>query len=151
MSDLIEKNKHGNLHSSLVHEFSSLANRFFGHHPHRHHYFREGIDFVPSVDVVEGKDDVLIRVDLPGFKKEDIEISADDHMITVSGSRKDELRDEYDLFLLRERDAGGFERKIHLPDGIAQDEISAEYKDGVLTLKLKKNAVQKRIKRIDIS
>ena len=79
------------------------------------------------------KDDKLIvRADLPGMAKDNVNIEVDDDVLVISGERSDETRDERDDYYRSERSYGRFFRAIQLPDGVEADKIDATFKDGVL-------------------
>jgi HSP20 family protein len=102
----------------------------------------------PAVDVHDGKDTVTVKAELPGVKKEDIDISLQDGVLTLSGERKGG-RDEKNGGATRsERWFGRFERSISLPYPVDAKTIKATYTDGVLTIELAKaeEAKPKQIK-----
>ena len=103
----------------------------------------------PLVDVTEDASEYLIKAELPEVKKNDIRITANNGYLTISGERKFEKEDKKMHTL--ERFYGNFERSFNLPDNVKDDEIDAEFKDGMLMVHLKKNEIpQKDQKRIEI-
>ena len=82
--------------------------------------------------------DFHIEIDMPGIKKEDIEISVADNILTVSAVRKMQNEVKKDDYYLCESSFGRIERKFSIPEGIDQDKISAELEDGVLVIELQK-------------
>ena len=105
--------------------------------------------FLPKVNVAEKKDKYLINVDLPGMKKEDVKIDLKDNILTISGERKSEHKEEKDNYYHSEVHYGNFTRSFNL-EGINQEQINAKYEDGVLVLDLKKSKKSLR-KEIEIS
>lgn len=102
--------------------------------------------FTPSLDVYEATDDYLVLVDLPGVKPEDVTIEVNDHVLTIAGTRAPaELGDGK----LLERPYGSFVRNLTLPKGVDSDKIAADYRNGVLELRIPKPA-QAKPKRIAI-
>lgn len=100
---------------------------------------REGaLTFVPSFEVKETKDAFIFKADLPGVEEKDLEITLTGDRITVSGKRESEKREEGERFYAYERSFGSFSRAFTLPEGVNPDTVSAELKNGVLTLKLAK-------------
>lgn len=97
----------------------------------------------PSVEMEESDDDFTVRFDLPGMKKEDIQIEAKGDLLTVSGERKSEKKVNEKGRRYSERFYGSFSRTIRLPEGSKTDEISASYKDGVLEIKVPKTPEEK--------
>lgn len=108
-------------------------------------------DFVPTVNTREGEHAYHVEVDLPGMKKEDINVDVNDNIVTISGERKtkDEVKEEE--YYKIESTYGKFERSFTLPENVDVENIHAESQDGVLEViipKLKK--VDKEPKRIEI-
>jgi len=104
-------------------------------------------EFVPSFEVKETKDAYLVRADLPGVSDKDVEISVTGNVIQISGRREQESRQEGDRFFAMERSYGQFSRAFSLPEGADAERVSADLKDGVLSVTIpKKPEVQaKRI------
>lgn len=101
-------------------------------------------DFAPAVDVAEDKDALVITAELPGFKREEIEISVDGEILTLRGERKFE-KEEGRRYHRVERSYGTFVRAFQLPSNVDADNASAKLVDGVLTLHLpKKDLVRGR-------
>ena len=97
----------------------------------------------PVLDVHEDKDHLTVRIELPGMKKEDIDLSLHENTLTVSGDRKDE-RNETDGAVTRaERYFGRFQRTLTLPKPVDADKVKAQYKDGILTVRLPKTEESK--------
>jgi HSP20 family protein len=96
--------------------------------------------FTPLTDVRETGDEYLVMVDLPGVKPEDVSIEVTDRTLSISGSRVPVETGETQLV---ERPYGSFVRTLALPRGVNEDEIVAEYHDGVLELHVPKPAGQK--------
>ncbi len=109
----------------------------------------EGLMWAPRVDLSETEDAYVIRIDLPGVKKEDITINYQDGTLTVSGERKLEKKEEGENFLHVERVYGRFLRTFTFPKEINPDKISAEYKDGVLVITVPK-AEESKPKTIEV-
>jgi len=93
-------------------------------------------DWMPSVDISESKNEFLIKVEIPEVKKEDLKVHVDKGMLTISGERKHEKEDKKQH--RTERYYGSFSRSFSLPANVSDDAISAEQKDGMLYLHLKK-------------
>lgn len=88
--------------------------------------------WAPQVETFRRDGSLVVRADLPGLKKEDVTIEVDDDILTISGERSDEKREERDDFYRTERVYGRFFRAIQLPEGVNADQIDATFKDGVL-------------------
>jgi len=108
-------------------------------------------DFVPAVNTSEDDKAYVIEIDLPGIKKEDIEITTEDNVLTISGERKykDEVK-EGDYYKI-ESAYGKFSRSFTLPEKVDADKITAESKNGVLEVVIPKLAEEeKQPKKIEI-
>jgi HSP20 family protein len=92
----------------------------------------------PAVDVYEDKDNLHVKAELPGLKKEDIQISLQDGYLNLSGERKQEEKKESGEYCRAERWVGRFERSISLPCRVQADNIKATYNEGVLLVTLPK-------------
>jgi HSP20 family protein len=102
----------------------------------------------PAVDVQEGKDTLTIKAELPGLKKEDINISLHDGVLTLSGERKGSAESQNGGMTRSERWFGRFQRSFTLPGKVDTKNIPATYTDGILTITLTKaeEAKPKQIK-----
>ncbi len=103
----------------------------------------------PMTDVEETDDAYLVRVDLPGLKKKDVHVTLQDNVLTISGERKRESSKKEDGYRMQERFHGKFERAFTLPGDVDASAINAEFKDGVLTVTLKKSE-ERKAKEIQI-
>jgi HSP20 family protein len=102
----------------------------------------------PLVDVVDNKDGILLKVEIPGVKQEDISISVEDNTLTVKGDRKQESQVNEEGCSRFERSYGVFQRSVLLPPTVDAERVKATYKDGVLEIQLpkKEEAKPKTIK-----
>ena len=103
----------------------------------------------PALDLYQNNDNVIVRVELPGMRKEDIEISLQDGMLTISGERKSETS-EGDKAERTERYVGKFRRSISLPTQVDSNKVAATYRDGILTITLPK-AEEAKPKQIQVN
>jgi HSP20 family protein len=114
-------------------------------------YMRDGfgsegegrLQWRPAADITETDKEYLIKADLPEVKKEDIEISVDNGVLTLSGERRVEKSTENEKEHRRESFYGSFQRSFALPENVDEDKISAECKDGVLKVHLPKSEAKK--------
>ena len=106
--------------------------------------------WLPALDVQEDKDNYVVRTELPGLKREDIEVALHESALLISGERKAEPKPEGVEIHRQERYYGKFQRTLTLPEPVAADKIKAEYKDGVLTVTLPKTEAAKP-KKIDVT
>jgi HSP20 family protein len=102
-----------------------------------------------ALDVVENKDEFIVKASIPGIKPEDIDVSYSDGVLSIQGEMKSENEKEEEQYHLRERRYGTFSRSISLPSHIKGDQIEANYENGVLMLHLPK-AEEMKPKRIPI-
>jgi len=100
----------------------------------------EGIsDWTPSTDIFETKDNFVFRIEVPGMKKEDIEIDMKDNILTISGERKENSEIKKEDFHRMESFYGSFNRSFSIPKGTDPKKIDAVMKDGILELKIGKS------------
>ena len=104
----------------------------------------------PAVDLYADKDNITVKIELPGMKKEDIAVSLQDGVLSVSGERKDEKKLENAETRRSERFVGSFQRVVALPAEVKGDQVKADYKDGILTVTLPK-AEEAKPKQIQVN
>jgi HSP20 family protein len=112
----------------------------------------ESTGWTPVVDVVTKDNDMVIRAELPGMKREDVDVSLQNGVLTISGERKEEEEHKDAGYLVKERRYGSFRRSMALPEGIGEDKIKASFKDGLLevTVEGAGTQVEEGPKRIEI-
>lgn len=107
--------------------------------------------FTPRVDVTEDNDNLYVHADVPGVDKNDIKVNLVGDVLTISGEKKIEQKDETKNYYRIERNFGAFSRSFTLPSEIITDKITADYKDGVLKITLPKTEEAKIVeKQIEI-
>jgi len=112
---------------------------------------REVMDFVPAVNTREASDAYYIEVDLPGVKKEDVDVSVDKNVLTISGKREVSNEVKEDDFYRVESAYGKFSRSFTLPENVDIEKIKASNEDGVLEIVIPKQEVIKdSTKKIEI-
>ena len=94
--------------------------------------------WTPALDVYDEKEHFVVKVELPGMKKEDIDICLHDGVLTVSGERKHERESKDGGAFRSERYFGRFQRSVTLPARVNASNVKASYKDGVLSIELPK-------------
>ena len=104
----------------------------------------------PALDVFDQKDNFMVKVELPGMKKEDIGISLHEGVLTVSGERKHEVERKEGQTFRSERYFGKFQRSVTLPATVDASKVKATYKDGILSIDLPK-AEEAKPKHIQVS
>lgn len=94
--------------------------------------------WIPAIDVIEAKDQIRIKAEIPGLNKEDIHVSVEDRTLVITGEKKREERKEEEGVVRTERVYGSFYRSIRLPETVNAEAVQAHYKNGVLELTLNK-------------
>jgi HSP20 family protein len=92
--------------------------------------------WTPQIELSQQNNELVVRADLPGLKKEDVNIDINDEAITVSGERRHESESESGGMYRSERNYGSFYRTIPLPKGAISDQAKATFKDGVLEIRV---------------
>lgn len=90
--------------------------------------------YVPEVDVVESPDRVVVNVNVPGIKPEEIKVEVEDDLLTISGEHTEEKEETSKRYVRRERRHGSFSRTIALPETAKRDDVDATCHDGVLSV-----------------
>lgn len=122
--------------------FDRVFHDFFGNNFYR-------FDSI-STDVIDNGDAYLLQADLPGFKKEDININIDKDTLTISANHNEEINENKGNYIRQERRYNSYCRSFHIP-GIKKDGITASYNNGVLEINLpKENVILDEPKRIEI-
>jgi HSP20 family protein len=106
--------------------------------------------WTPALDVHEDKDNFVVQAELPGMKREEIDVSLHDGALSIFGERKAEEKYEEAEVYRTERFFGKFQRTVSLPAPVAADKVKAQYKDGILTITLPKTEAAKP-KQIDVN
>lgn len=96
-------------------------------------------DWSPSVDIVETAEDFQVKAELPDVKKEDVKVNVSDGLLRIEGERKFDKEDKTKKYHRVERFYGSFMRSFSLPVGVEADKVRAEFKDGLLTVRLPKS------------
>lgn len=99
---------------------------------------------MPSLDVYEEKDSVVVKAELPGMKKEDVEVNLTGENLTIKGEKKEDKEIKEDNYYRRERSYGSFLRTVALPCEVKSDDIKASFKDGVLEIRMPKTEEAKK-------
>lgn len=105
--------------------------------------------FAPALDVEESEDGFTLVIELPGVSPEDVEITLEENVLTVSGERSFYADKEAEGFRRVERSFGRFHRAVRLPDRVAGDQVEADYRDGLLTITVPK-AEEAKPRRIEV-
>jgi HSP20 family protein len=109
------------------------------------------LDWAPAADVSETEGEYLIKADLPEVRKEDVSITVQDGVLTLSGERRQEVRAENEKVHRIERAYGSFARRFALPENADEQSIRAESRDGVILIHIpKQKVVQPQPRQIEI-
>ncbi len=126
------------------------------HWPHLFEPFRTAAAsvanfFAPSADAASGAENYEINMELPGVSADDIDVSLNDHVLTIKGEKKSRHEEKTTTYYFSERSYGAFQRSFRLPGDVNTDQIEASFVDGVLKLSLPKTdraaQAQKKIRR----
>ena len=111
----------------------------------------EEVEPTPSVDIYEEGDTIVLKSELPGMTKADLDINLTDDTITISGEKKKEEKVERKNYYRLERSFGSFKRTFALPSDVQSDKAKASFKDGVLEVKIPKSEeAKKKEKKVKI-
>ena len=97
----------------------------------------------PIVDIYDNDDKIVLKAELPGVDKKDIDIALKDRVLTLKGERSYENEVKEDRYYRKERAFGHFRRSFSLPENVDPGKIKAEFKDGILKVEIPKPAEQK--------
>lgn len=103
----------------------------------------------PVLDVYEEKDEIVLKVELPGMDKNDIEVSISNSELTLKGEKKKEEKVEEEGFYTCERSYGTFLRSVELPRAVQADKVHASFKNGVLEVRLPKSE-EAKVKEVKV-
>jgi HSP20 family protein len=118
---------------SMRDDMDRLFETFFGTQPQS-----MGDFWRPAIDIEENNGNLMVRAEIPGMTKEDIKVSVQEDLLTISGERKQENETKDKTYHRIERCYGKFRRMIRLPAQVDADKVKASYKDGVLKVTLPK-------------
>ena len=104
----------------------------------------DGREWLPSIDVSETKNELVIKAELPGLDPKDIDISMNNGYLTIKGEKKHEKEEKDENYHLIEKSYGSFTRSVRLPREVQNDKITASFKNGVLRITLPKSEEAKK-------
>ena len=126
--------------------FDEMRNRFFAELGLRGPIFRTDpeewftpTEWMPPVDIEEDDRKYLLKAELPGMKKEDVTLKVEGGTLSISGERKEEKEEKDKKHHRVERSYGAFVRSFALPEAVLSEKLSAEFKDGILTVHVPKD------------
>jgi HSP20 family protein len=133
-----------NLFDDWMDSFDDFDRYFFGK---KNPLYGKHAKNMMKTDVKETDDSYEVDIDLPGFKKDEINATLEDGYLTISAAKgldKDE-KDKKGKYIRKERYAGAMSRSFYVGDGVTQDEVKAKYENGILKLSIPKKAEQKAV------
>jgi HSP20 family protein len=132
--------------ATLQREMNRLLESFFGGSPL---HFGEHMT-APAVEVSDTKDTVVVKAQVPGVSKEQIQVTVSEGVLTIKGETKEEEKKEEKNYTRREFHYGAFSRTVSLPAGVQGEKATARLKDGVLEITIPKSE-EARVKEIPVS
>jgi HSP20 family protein len=139
---------------SLQREMNRLFDEFFGSFDQPVVFFEssELSAFTPKIDVKETEKEILVTAELPGMEEKDVSVTLVNDSLTIFGEKSEEKKEDVKGHYRMERTYGSFRRVLPLPVDIEAEKVTAEFKNGVLSVKMPKCAeVQKKAKSIPIN
>jgi HSP20 family protein len=137
-------------------ELEAMQNRFehlLGHSPLQLRDNGEesltAAEWSPPVDIVEDEKEYVVKAELPDVKKDDVKVSVENGLLSISGERKFEKEEKNKKYHRVERAYGYFSRCFSLPDAVDADQVKADFKDGMLTIHVPKSE-RARPKQIEV-
>lgn len=144
--DLIRWEPRENLMRSFFDDFFDIMNRLGGNKRRR---WEEGGIWSPSTDLIDKKDKLIARIELPGVEKKDVKISLSENNLTIQGEIEKDKETKKEDYYCCERAYGTYSRTISLPTEVDQDKIKASFKNGILEITMPKKP-EKKPKEISI-
>ncbi len=106
--------------------------------------------WTPSLDVLEGEDEIIVKAEMPGVDPDELDISISDDFLVLSGEKQEEKEERKEDYYRAERRFGSFRRHVALPADVDRENVTADYADGILTVRLHKSPASQP-KRIPVS
>lgn len=106
--------------------------------------------WAPRIETFQKGDRYIVRADLPGLKKDDVQVELTNEAVTIRGERRDEKEEEREGYYHSEREYGEFYRSIPLPDGVITESAQASFNNGVLEISMQAPPAETRSRRLEI-
>ena len=106
--------------------------------------------WAPEIEMLQNNGQLLVRADLPGLTKEDVNVELTNDMLTISGERKDEKEEKREGYYRSERSYGSFYREIPLPEGAKTEDATATFRNGVLEITMRVPKVETSTRKLEI-
>ena len=107
-------------------------------------------ELAPSVDVLQKDGDLVVRVEMPGVKPEDVDVAVHNRVLSIFGERRVDEEEEHAGYYVRELRHGSFRRSMILPEGVDEEKIHARYQDGILEVTLEGAAAAREPRSVQI-
>lgn len=111
---------------------------------------QEGGMLMPQINVSETDEEIRITAEMPGVAEKDVDVTLDDDVLTIRGEKRMEKKDDRENYHFVERSFGRFTRSLRLPQSINRDEVQANVENGVLTVVLRKNPAEEKVRHIPV-
>lgn len=109
------------------------------------------VEWVPQIEVLQNNEQFMVRADLPGLTKDDVNVEVTDDLLTLSGERKEEKEEKREGFYRSERSYGSFYRQIPLPEGAKTENATATFKKGVLEITIPAPKAELSTRKLEIT
>lgn len=131
----------------LRQEFDKMLERFFELPYGRFEVPLVETEWAPALDCSETANEFVVRLEAPGVHKENLDVSLEQNVLTISGKREFRKEHESEEYIWREREEGKFVRSLRLPKAVTAEKVVAAYENGILTLRIPKAepAIKSRI------
>lgn len=133
-------------------DMSDRLNRMFGRYPLARETDKNAMlafDWSPTADISENNEEFVIKAEIPGVNKDDVKVSIEDGVVSIQGERNQEKEEKDKKFHRVERSYGSFMRAFSLPTNVDEAKVQAQFKDGVLTVRIPK-APNAKPKSVDV-
>ena len=110
----------------------------------------ENVAWVPQIEVLHNNEQFMVRADLPGLTKDDVQVELTDDLLTISGERKEEKEEKREGFYRSERSYGSFYRQVPLPEGATTEKAEATFHNGVLEITIPVAKVEPSTRKLEI-
>ena len=137
MTRAIDKLRPQNALTVLEQEMDHFMDKFFGRHPVRAALSEVRIPS-PDLEMFDKNDEIVVKAEVPGLDKPDIQVSVDGNLLTIKGEKKKEKETKEDDYFFSERAYGAFSRSLRLPVEVKADNVTASLNNGVLEVHLPK-------------
>jgi HSP20 family protein len=106
--------------------------------------------WAPRIEAFQKNDQYIVRADLPGLKKDEVQVELTDEALTIRGERREQKEEEREGYYHSEREYGQFYRSIPLPEGVITESAKASFNNGVLEISMQAPPAETRSRRLEI-